>query len=525
MLKFDLPTRHNRFVAMQVFFVRLDIVQSTGLKENFVMKRFGSRWVLLLAASLTPRVAAPATAQSAAKPAEPAAPKMLVLSPATAPVPALRYRLLPSSVNLVPGDAAPIYLRAHGYEDSFLDQAWRDIRVKSNQWQELPLKELPTAEVRKFVNLWSGKLKQIEFGTRRKTCEWNYTLPEQQLDAINILLPDAQSMRQWARVLTLKARVEIAEGQYDEAIATIETGVALARHVALGPFLVNALVGVAMADNVLATCDDLIAGPGAPNLYWALTTLPQPLISLRYQFEVEQGLVESMIPELREAELIEEQTDAAWGLLLSRMHKGIVKWSRAFGEEKGADSPVNILAGWDLARFKSESLPAAREYLKTSRKRTDAQLAAMSPDQMVAIYIAGRFRELRDDFYKAGYLPAPEALAMFTAAEERIKGVKPGPLAFFVQSQIITSRAIGADLRLDRRVAALRVIEALRMYAASHDGALPESLSQITEVPVPDDPATRKPFEYSLTGNSVLLSAPQAGLSTPWPSYRITMRR
>jgi hypothetical protein len=489
------------------------------------MKRFRSTRVLLLAASLTPLMAAPATAQPAAKPAEPAPPKMLVLGPASSPVPALKYRLLPSSANLVPGDAAPIYLRAHGYEDSNLDEAWRGIRDKSNQWQDLPLKDFPTADVRKFVNLWSGKLKQIEFGTRRKTCEWNYTLQEQQLDAINILLPDAQSMRQWGRVLALKARVEIAEGQYDAAIATIETGVALARHVAEGPFLVNALVGIAMADNVLATCDDLIAQPGAPNLYWALTTLPQPLVSLRYQLEVEQSLVESMIPELTGAELIGEQTDAAWGLLLARMHKGIVKWSRTFGEEKGADSPVNILAGWDLARFKSESLPAAREYLKTSRKRTDEQLAAMSPDQMIAIYIAGRFRELKDDFYKGGYLPMPEALALFTAAEERIKAVEPGPLAFFVQSQIITSRAIGADLRLDRRVATLRVIEALRMYAASHDGALPESLSQITEVPVPEDPATGKPFDYSLTGKSALVSAPQAALPTPWPSYRIAMRR
>ena len=99
--------------------------------------------------------------------------------------------------------------------------AWSQIGEKSNQWQGLPLKDFPTAEARNFVNLWSGKLKQIEFGTRRKTCDWNYTLPEQRLDAINILLPDAQSMRQWGRLLALKVRVEIAEGKYDEAIRTL----------------------------------------------------------------------------------------------------------------------------------------------------------------------------------------------------------------------------------------------------------------------------------------------------------------
>ena len=488
------------------------------------MMRSPSERLLLLATCTVLLLPATATAQQAAKPAEAPQPKSLVLSPAAAPLPALKYRLLPSSATLVPGDAAPIYLRAHGYEDSSLDPAWSQIGEKANQWQDLAIKDLPTVEVRNFVNLWSGKLKQIEFGTRRKTCDWNYTLPEQRLDALSILLPDAQSMRQWARILMLKARLEIAEGKYDDAIDTIETGMALARHVSQAPFLINGLIGVAMSNMVLASCDDLVGQPGAPNLYWALTTLPRPLFDLRSHIEVEQTLVERLIPELAEAELAGQQPDIAWAWLLSRMHEGIVKWSRKFGEDKGSESPVNILAGWDLARFKRESLPAAREYLKTARKQTSEQLASMSVDQIVAIYIAGSFRELKDEFYKTGYLPLPEALPRFKAAEEQIRTARGGPLAFFIQSQIITSRALDAELRLDRQVAALRVIESLRLYAASHAGALPESLSQIAEVPVPEDPATGKPFEYQLTGNSALLSAPQAGLSIPWRSYRITMR-
>ena len=45
-------------------------------------------------------------------------------------------------------------------------------------------------------------------------------------------------------------------------------------------------------------------------------------------------------------------------------------------------------------------------------------------------------------------------------------------------------------LTLDRHVATFRVIEALRLHAAAHDGRLPESLDEITEVSVPEDPAT-----------------------------------
>jgi hypothetical protein len=248
------------------------------------------------------------------------------------------------------------------------------------------------------------------------------------------------------------------------------------------------------------------------------------MINLRNHLEVEQKQVENLIPELTEAELGQPRTQAEWASLLSRMHERIVKWSRAFGQNMGADAPVNLLAGWDLARLKSESLPAAKEYLKTSRNVTVEQLATVSDDQIVALYLAGSFRDLHDNFYKESYLPLPEALPRFRAAEERIKMVKAGPLAFFIQSQTIISRALVFELRLDRRVAILRVIESLRLYAASHDGALPGALTQITEVPVPDDPANGKPFEYRLNGNSAELSAPQAGLLTPGPSYRITIR-
>src|SRR5262249_24746795 len=178
---------------------------------------------------------------------------------------------------------APMYLRIHGYEDAWLEPHWKQISEKSSQWMASPLENFPAAEARGFVGLWGGKLRHLEFGTRRRTCEWNYPLPEQRLDVIEILLPDAQSMRQWGRVLALKARVEIAEGKSDEAVHPIETGVAFGRHVAGGPFVINGLIGIAIARGLIDRVEELIAQPGAPNLYWALTALPRPLIGLRDQ--------------------------------------------------------------------------------------------------------------------------------------------------------------------------------------------------------------------------------------------------
>jgi hypothetical protein len=65
-----------------------------------------------------------------------------------------------------------------------------------------------------------------------------------------------------------------------------------------------------------------------------------------------------------------------------------------------------------------------------------------------------------------------------------------------------------AEVRAERQVAALRIIEAMRMYAANHGGALPAKLDDITDVPVPLNPATGKPFVYRVDGAKAILELP-----------------
>jgi hypothetical protein len=75
---------------------------------------------------------------------------------------------------------------------------------------------------------------------------------------------------------------------------------------------------------------------------------------------------------------------------------------------------------------------------------------------------------------------------------------------------------------LERDIAALRVIEALRMYAAAHDGQLPKALDEITAVPVPPNPATGKPFVYRLNGTTAVVELPQSdGFHSPNRRFEI----
>src|SRR5262249_49116156 len=68
----------------------------------------------------------------------------------------------------------------------------------------------------------------------------------------------------------------------------------------------------------------------------------------------------------------------------------------------------------------------------------------------------------------------------------------------------VMSGARRAHTRLGQRIALLRHVEALRLHAAEHDGALPENLNEVS-VPLPDDPFTGKPFRYEVQGNTAHL--------------------
>ena len=74
----------------------------------------------------------------------------------------------------------------------------------------------------------------------------------------------------------------------------------------------------------------------------------------------------------------------------------------------------------------------------------------------------------------------------------------------------------------DRQIAALRIVEAIRAYAAEK-GALPENLAAL-KLPVPPDPIRSAPFVYELKDGKAVVSSPAA---TPREGlrYELTLRK
>jgi hypothetical protein len=470
---------------------------------------------LLMTAALGSCLLLSARARLRAQPIE------LSVSPAEQPAPALRYRLLPISSELNPGDAAPIYLRLRHLPS---DADWQQFLEKTDAWASVPMDKVPITEARKFVDQWGATTKLLRIRTRRQSCDWSYPLAEQRQEAIEILMPDCNLMRGWARLLSIEARVETAEHTYTQGIDTIETGIAFGRHVGEGPFLINNLVGISICGVMLERVEELISQPGAPNLYWALTALPRPLVSLREGFEMEQRLGENLVPELAETD--EPHSRAEWGVLLEKLYDRLRHLAERITSDPKVNATLRSQLDLDLASFRKENLAPSLEYLKTIRHMDALRVKTMSEDEVVARALGGQYRDMRDDQFKLGYLPWRDARSRIKEAEQRLKTVKAGPLTVLAELQSSTMKCLDAQMRLDSRVAALRVVEAIRLYAGSHDGKLPEELNQVTEVPVPEDPATGKAFEYRRDGAAAVLILPDAGMTgRPTPPYRITTRK
>ena len=130
-------------------------------------------------------------------------------------------------------------------------------------------------------------------------------------------------------------------------------------------------------------------------------------------------------------------------------------------------------------------------------------------DQVLLLDEARECQARFDEIAKIVKFPAWQFEALFKNLNAG-KGAHSilGKELFGLTALVNGRRALG---RLDQRIALLRHVEAVRMYAAEHGGALPAKLSDIA-VPLPVDPFTGKPFGYEVAGRTVHLrgSPPEA---------------
>jgi hypothetical protein len=419
----------------------------------------------------------------------------LTVLPAAAPKPALRYLLLPDVQEQNPGNPIQNYLKCFMEQHKFFfDKEAFDRREKL---LTMPLAELPARELENYGSI---ALKQADWAARLDNPDWQILL-KVKTDGVGLLLPDLQELRSLANALKVRFRAEVALGRFDQALLTARTMFAMSRHLSEHPTLIGDLVGIVVALAAIGPLEEMLQQPGCPNLYWALTNLPSPLVPLDKGIEGERAVV---LAEFRDL-------DDSTAMSADQLSRCIAHLDRLLAESGKSFH----LRDWLSERTKNaETMRAARSRL-VEYGISPERLTRFPAEQVLLLDEKREYEVRRDNVMKTMALPTWQVEA-FAA---RTKPVATASL--FSETFIPGVYSVRLkQVRLDQRIALLRNIEALRLHAADHNGTLPRALSEVS-VPLADDPFTGKPFHYAVDGPTAhLRGSPPAGLEKD-PAYRV----
>ena len=428
----------------------------------------------------------------------------LKITPMFPPRPAMKYRLLPSALDTVPGNAAQLYMI--GATQVSTDDAFNN---QIDSWLSMDISKLPRQQIDEKLSATpiGYFFKNFDLAARREQCVWENNYKTQGFEA---LLPHLRGMRDGSRMVALKARLQLADGDYTAALHTLQTGFATARHLTPQSVLIQQLVGAAIARYMLDDLSEWVGSSNAPNLYWALAELPHPYLDLRDTFDQERfGLIFSFQP-LRDLDkgLSVEQ----WQQVMEKLPQ-MLQWDDGRSEiRKAAQLGPAVLA--------IRLYPLAKKFY-LDRGMAPAKVEAMPVQQILARYLVDSFQEETDEVLKWQVLPYWQSQEPTRAAEDaanraQAKG-EAGPLGWMVPA---VSRARLRLVLVDRYIASLQCVEGIRAYAAIHNGNLPDSLADLTETPAPLDPVTGQPFAYEVNANVASLIAPTPAGGNPEQGWR-----
>lgn len=441
----------------------------------------------------------PAAAQP---PLIPAGDKVIIpitISPASIPKPASRYLLQPQYTEIQPGEKLAGFLKCFMEQNVFFNT---ENSMKREAWNQLPLDELPLDEIKEhgvfngiaYNPPYAGMMVFMDQAARYDRVEWNirYNLRK---DGWGALLPDVQKLRELASVLKLRMRAEIKAGEFAKAAETSKTLFGLARMLEQHPTLIGYLVGVAIATIAVEALEEMVQQPGCPNWYWGLTELGSPVLDLRLAVQGERTLLSEQYRPL---------LDATGPISQSELAKYL----------KQLDTDLAVEFGG-----KNDTFPATTHYTKLAENAKQVEAAraflidwgmkpehvkTFTPLQVIATYDLRQYEVHRDEYIKLIPLPLWQFRPLAASLEDNLKQLKDdGKLLLAPRMVSSFGKVRQIQARLDQRVAFLRVIEGIRLYAHENGGTLPASLDDIP-LPLPLDPVNGLPFVYGVRDNNVV---------------------
>jgi hypothetical protein len=449
----------------------------------------------------------------------------LTASATAAPKPVLRYELLPGRRELTPGNAALSYSRAIILRPPYPrdPKAAQAQREQTEQWSKLPIDQLPTAKLEAFLAPYRDLLNEVDDAARRIDCDWQWD--RLKITDLSSLFPVVQGHREMVSILHLRTRLLLAQKKYDEAFRSIQTCYQMGKHLTESTTLIEYLVGIAISQIALAQLQDWAGLSQTPNLYWAMTSYPRPLANARQALEGETRF-HAKVPLFKDLE--QPMNEATALKLLREVYVGMAS---DVGMDENLNGLEKLTTEVGLRAEVAFRGPAAKKDLVALGEPAE-KIEKMSQAQAMLLRAVYRYREGWDDGLKLFYLPTHVALKELDAMVARAKVAREketdDPLNAILALHFPSLAKVRfASARFERRFELFRAVEAVRLQTATNGGKLPATLAEVTTVPVPLDPFTNKPFEYSVKDRTFTLTAPRTKADQPNMGehiYNVTIR-
>ncbi len=422
-------------------------------------------------------------------------PPVITVQPAAEPEPALKIRFYPYHWELRPGSALLHFSRAQLMYAQLPGE--KPALWQSREWLEGEGDgPIPTAqELEKVVLSLEYIYSELHHMALSEDFVFDHRMRDQQgTDVYTYLLPDIQEARTLARILVLKIRYQLSKNDFDGAFSSITDGLRLAEFVGQGESLIVKLIGTAIQNMMRDQITKAISTPGCPNLYWALASIPRPLLNVRESVLWELHNTPQVLPQLAEAET-ETWTDAEAGK----------KWASLVDTiaELGVSGIIADDARVALAIASVTFVDSAHKRL-VERGVPIERLKKLPGLQIVLLDAAKELRRAGDDLGKTYLLPVAIGNDVMKRENDRfqqwIQQNRMSSMAAIIAGLLYPAGAQvrEAELRTQMAYNRLMTLEALRMHAATHGGMLPESLAELSPVPAMPDTYTGEPFGYKL---------------------------
>jgi hypothetical protein len=380
---------------------------------------------------------------------------------------------------------------------------WNPTEESSTAIDELlkgPLDQV-TSQKTGHLGLPLERLEVIHIAARRQQCNWEMPYREQ---GISTLLPHLGPMRDVARSLAIQARAAINQRDFDEALRILQTGLGMSQHLNEDAVLVQQLVGAAITRIMLDRVDEIIGSRGSPNLYWSLAQLPRPIHDIRPTLGWERKVFSHIFPSYTE-----ENLEA---LTAADFRKGVQTLNGVMGGRPQGDE-------FGMVMIALKAYPEAKRFLGERGMPAD-KVEALEPHQAIALAMSRGHREAIDELVKLHGLPFWQAQGEMKKVEKDFENSRmQQPWNPMLQLLPALSMANQRLVQVDRKIASLQLVEALRAHVATN-GRFPASLDDLKDTPAPIDPMTGGAFKYELRGDIATIDCTYQDQGRPAQGWR-----